>query len=47
MTVIRIPAGPLRGVALETRRRTFAERLRGTVRVLTGRRPSRPEPPAA
>jgi hypothetical protein len=42
MNVIRIPAGPLRGVALETRRRTLPERLRALVR----RRHNR-TPPAA
>jgi hypothetical protein len=45
MTVIRIPGGPLRGVALETRRRTLPERVRvNLLRVV--RRAPRPAAPA-
>lgn len=41
MTVIRITTGPLRGVALETRRRTLIQRIGAMFRSLMPRRPVR------
>ena len=41
MTVIRITTGPLRGVALQTRRRSLIQRIGAMFRSLMPRRPVR------